>query len=116
MDTTISYHLEDVDDELNVQFKLMVESLDLDRNGYTFSYCCDLLIEKLNYKIQNRQVRSLLIDYYGENSCFTHPRNRKKSQIFFSTSICQVDVVESLRNKSSNNDIISCAKTLQSNI
>ena len=36
MDTTISYHLEDVD-ELNVQFKLMVESLDLDRNGYTFS-------------------------------------------------------------------------------
>ena len=29
MDRTISYHLKDVDDELNVQFKLMVESLDL---------------------------------------------------------------------------------------
>ena len=33
----------------------------------------------------------------------------------FSTNIRQVDVVESLRNKSSNTDIISCAKTLQSN-
>ena len=32
MDRTISCHLEDVNDELNVQFKLMIESLDLDRN------------------------------------------------------------------------------------
>ena len=70
MDRTISHHLEDVDDELNVQFKLMVESLDLDRNGYTDSYCCDLLNEKLNYKIENRQVKILLIDYYGENIFF----------------------------------------------
>ena len=80
MDRTISHHLEDVDDELNVQFKLMVESLDLDRNGYTDSYCCDLLNEKLNYKIENRQVKILLIDYYGENIFFfTYPRDR----IFF---------------------------------
>ena len=34
----------------------------------------------------------------------------------FSTNIWQVDVVESLRNKSSNTDIILCTKTLQSNI
>ena len=61
----------------------MVESLDLYRNCYTVSYCCDLLNEKLNYKIQNRQVKNLLIDYYGENICFTYPRDRKKSQMFF---------------------------------
>ena len=36
--------------------------------------------------------------------------------MFFSTDIRQVDVVESPRSKSSNNDIISCAKTLQSYI
>ena len=116
MERTISYHLEDVEDELNVQFKLMVESLDLDRNGYTVSYCCDLLNEKFNYKIQNRHVKSLLIDYYGKNISFNYPRDGKKSQMFFSTNICQVDVVQSLRNKSSNTDIISCIKTLQSNI
>ena len=75
---------------------------------YTVYYCCDLLTEKLNYKIQNRQVKSLLIDYDGENI--------KPSKMFFSTNIRQVNVVESLRNKSSNTDIISCAKTLQSNI
>ena len=75
---------------------------------YTVYYCCDLLTEKLNYKNQNRQVKSLLIDYDGENI--------KPSKMFFSTNIRQVNVVESLRNKSSNTDIISCAKTLQSNI
>ena len=36
--------------------------------------------------------------------------------MFFSTNIRQEDVLESLRNKSSNNDIISCAKILQYNI
>lgn len=30
MDRTISYHLENVEDEFNVKFKLMTESLDLE--------------------------------------------------------------------------------------
>ena len=62
----------------------MAESLDLDR-VITVCYCC----EKTDYKIQNRQAKSLLIDYYDENICFTYPRDRKKSKMFFfSTNTC----------------------------
>ena len=61
-------------------------------------------------------MKSLLIDHYGENICFTYQKDRKKSQMFFSTALRQVDVVESLRNKTSSSDIISCAKTLESDI
>ena len=60
VDKGITYHLEDVDNELNEQFKLIVESFDLIINGYTVSYCCDLLNEKRNPNIKNRQVESLL--------------------------------------------------------
>ena len=31
-----------------------------------------------SYKIQNRQAKSLLIDYYGKNICFTNPREVKE--------------------------------------
>ena len=112
----ISYNLEDFDEELKEQFRIMTENLDLDNNAYTVSYCCNFLNEKLNQNINNRQVKSLLIDHYGENICFTYPKDRKKSQMFFSTALRQVDVVESLRNKTSTSDIISCAKTLESDI
>ena len=116
MDQNISYNLEDFDEELKEQFRIMTENLDLDNNAYTVSYCCNFLNEKLNQNINNRQVKSLLIDHYGENICFTYPKDRKKSQMFFSTALRQVDVVESLRNKTSTSDIISCAKTLESDI
>ena len=94
----------------------MTENLDLDNNAYTVSYCCNFLNEKLKQNINNRQVKSLLINHYGENICFTYPIDRKKSQMFFSTALRQVDVVESLRNKTSTSDIISCTKTLESDI
>ena len=61
-------------------------------------------------------MKSLLIDHYGENICFTYPKDRKKSQMFFSTALRQVDVVESLCNKTSTSNIKSCAKTLESDI
>ena len=91
----------------------MVESLDLYRNCYTVSYCCDLLNEKLNYKIQNRQVKNLLIDYYGENICFTIPEIERNHKCFFnkymSSRCCRVF-------EFSNTDIISCAKILHKTI
>lgn len=50
----------------------MVERLDMQETGYIISYCRDLLNTKLKRNINNRQVKSLLIDYYGENICFTY--------------------------------------------
>ena len=61
----------------------MVESLYLDRNGCNVSYCCDLLNGKLNYKIQNRRVKSLLIDYYGENIFLPVQEMERNHKCFF---------------------------------
>ena len=81
MDRNISYNLEDFDEELKEQFRIMTENLDLDNNAYTVSYCCNFLNEKLTQNINNRQVKSLLIDHYRENICFTYPKDRKKSDV-----------------------------------
>ena len=112
MDRNISYNLEDFDEELKEQFRIMTENLDLDNNAYTVSYCCNFLNEKLNQNINNRQVKSLLIDHY----VVLLIQKIGKSQMFFSTALRQVDVVESLRNKTPTSDIILCAKTLESDI
>ena len=43
------------------------------------------LRKNLNHKFKDRLVKSLLIDYNGENICFTHAEDRK--EFFFSTNI-----------------------------
>ena len=58
-------------------FSLMVESLDIQKTGYTISYCLDLLNTNLKHNINNRQVKSLLIDDYGENISFTNSKDKK---------------------------------------
>ena len=39
----------------------------------------------------------MLIDRFGEDICFTYPKDRKKPQMFFSSQVSSEDVVETLR-------------------
>ena len=39
----------------------------------------------------------MLIDCFGEDICFTYPKDRKKPQMFFSSQVSSEDVVETLR-------------------
>ena len=54
-----------------------------------FSYLAHLLT--------NRKLKSMLIDYYGDEICFTYPKDAKKSQMFFSTRVKSEDIAETLR-------------------
>ena len=36
---------------------------------------------KINYN--NKQVKQLLIEFYGEEICFTYPKDKSKPQMFF---------------------------------
>ena len=54
--------------------------------------CSDFLIE-------NRKVKELLIEEYGEDICFTYPRDRTKSQMFYSRLIPSGSFVETIRSK-----------------
>ena len=55
----------------------------------------------------------MLINYFGEGICFTYPNNRKKTQMFFSTSFRARKMAKSLRRKTDDDVIIACAKILQ---
>ena len=63
------------------------------KKGYTVSYCRDAINDKLAInKLNNRQVKQLLIGFYGEDICFTYPKDKSKPQMFFSSTICRADI------------------------
>ena len=93
------------------EFDAFVNGLELDKKGYTVSYCRDAINDKLAInKLNNRQVKQLLIGFYGEDICFTYPKDKSKPQMFFSSTICRADIVETLRFK---NPITECAQNLR---
>ena len=53
------------------------------------------------FRIQHHQpeCKKFVDEHFGDKVRFMCPRNMRKSQIFFSASICSSDVVETLRSK-----------------
>lgn len=100
-------------EKLSEYFNAMLEELDLESTGYTVSYCRDFMHTRLNNKVTNTQVKSLLIQHFGDTICFTYPKDQKQSQMFFSSRICPADVIENLRKKTFSNNIILCASELR---
>ena len=37
----------------------------------------------LAHLLTNRKLKSMLIDYYGDEICFTYPKDAKKSDVLF---------------------------------
>ena len=98
-------------ENIKKEFNTFVNTLELDKKGYTVSFCRDEINAKLDEsKLSNKQVKRLLIEFYGEDICFTYPKDQSKPQMFFSSSIRQADIVETLRVK---NSIVECAQKLR---
>ena len=77
---------EDVKDCKDVQeaFENLLNEAGVVKKGYTLSDCRDKLNNHLkNYQIANRKLKRMLINHFGEETCFTYPRDRQKSQMFF---------------------------------
>ena len=67
---------DDYDENIRKEFDAFVNGLELDEKGYTVSYCRDAINDKLAVnKLNNRQVKQLLIGFYGEDICFTYPKD-----------------------------------------
>ena len=64
----------------------------------------------LAHLLTNRKLKSMLIDYYGDEICFTYPKDAKKSQMFFSTRVKSEDIAETLRR---NDFIQKCGEYLR---
>ena len=59
--------------------------------------------------MDNRKVKRLLIQHFGEEICFLYPKDRTKSQIVFSNKLQTTDLIENLR---ATDPIITAAKLL----
>lgn len=63
----------------------------------------------LNVTVDNRLVKRLLVDHYGDELVFSQPNNKSKSAIVFKASTKSTDLVESIRSiyeKSLNTEIL----------
>ena len=86
------------DSDLEEAFKQMISQLNIETNGYAISTCRDISNENLEgYAVSNRKVKQMLIAHFGEDICFTYPKEKRKSQLFFSTKIASAHLVETLR-------------------
>ena len=91
---------DDYGENVKKEFDRFLNTLELGKKGYTVSFRRDTVNPKLGVdKLNNKQVKQLLIEFYGQDICFTYPKNKSKPQMFFSSSIRQADIVETLRVK-----------------
>ena len=104
---------EDVKDSKDVQeaFENLLSEIDVEKKGYALSDCRDKLNSHLkNYQVTNRKLKKMLINHFGQEICFTYPRDRQKSQMLLSSNITSTDVVEMLR---STDVVKACAEKLK---
>ena len=101
----------DNDSNIIEVFNSVISKMELVHNAYTISTCRDMINSKLiGEDIDNRKVKTLLIQQFGEDICFTYPRDQSISQGFFLRTIGTSDVVETIRNS---NPIKECAEVLK---
>ena len=86
--------------------------INLTENGYSLSEIRDRINTLLSsdFLIKNRKAKELLVEKYGEDICFTYPRDRMESQMFYSRLIPSESFVETIRSK---NIYKECASALK---
>ena len=80
-------------ENIKKEFNTFVNTLELDKKGYTVSFCKDAINARLDdNELSNKQVKRLLIEYYGEDICFTYSRDQSKPQInlFFKNALSHI--------------------------
>ena len=93
----------------------LCSQLKLDTHGYALSECRNKINASLtrpgrDIYINNRRLKNLLMEKFGEDLCFTYSRKRQDSQMFFSSKVKSTDIAEQVR---SIDVIIKCAKRIR---
>ena len=75
---------DDYGENVKKEFDTFLNTLELGKKGYTVSFYRDAINAKLGVdKLNNKKVNQLLIQFYGEDICFTYPKDKSKLQMFF---------------------------------
>ena len=97
--------------DLKQAFETILEEINLEKNAYSLSECRDKLNEQLkDCQVSNRQLKKMHISEFGQDICFSYPRDKQKSQMFFSSNVSSKDLVETLH---STDVIKACADKLK---
>ena len=64
----------------------------------------------LDCELSNRSVKRRQMNHYGKHLYFTYPKDKRKSQMFFSSDVSTTDVVETLKSRDS---VRNCVEILQ---
>ena len=67
---------------------------DFSKNAYSLSTITKKLNKDLNYEVDNRHTKSLLIKHYGDKLCFTYFKDQSLPQIVYGSSIDVSDIIE----------------------
>lgn len=87
--------------EIDDRAIMIFQSLNFEERGYSVSD----IREKINVNqpesncYTNKQIKILMIKYYGDTICFTYPNDKKLSQMVYSSKLLTENVVEALRTK-----------------
>ena len=73
-------------------------------------FCIFLLLPLANH-VTNRMVKSLLINHFDDQLAFMYPRDKRKSQMFYLSSVRTADAIETIR---VNDPVEVCVKKLKS--
>ena len=65
----------------------------------------------LDYELSNKKLKNQIVERFGDEVCFSYPRDKRKSALFFANSIETSEIVNTLHSQ----DFIKlCAQTLKS--
>ena len=111
-------HVEEDDQQLisgdiyEQALKILLEQLNFNENSYSLSYCRDVLNKQLgvDYTINNRQMKTMLINHFETSISFMYPSSKRHSQMCYLTSVGPKDCIELLR---TSNAIKECAESLR---
>ena len=66
--------------DLKQAFEIILEEINLEKNAYSLSECWDKLNEQLkDRQDSNQQLKKMLISEFGQDICFSYPRDKQKS-------------------------------------
>ena len=61
-------------------------------------------------ELSNKNLKKRLIETFGDEICFSYPKDKRKSQVFFSRHVQTTELVETIRSQ----DVIKdCARILK---
>jgi hypothetical protein len=84
---------------IDLNCKRVFDSLDFKTSTYSVTHIRDLVNANLetDQQIDNRRTKVFLIKYFRDTICFTYPDDRRKSQMVYSSSLLQGNIIETLR-------------------